>query len=145
MDPRRATILAEAETWIGTPYHHMGRLKGAGTDCLWFIVEVYQRAGVVTAPKIPFYRPDFMQHQTRETYLEGLLEHGHQVCAPLPGDVAIFKWGRIFAHAGIVTSWPWMLHAAPVTGVIRMRGDQGKLMGREVRFISAFDDHEVSA
>lgn len=140
MDPRRALIVHEAETWIGTRYHHMGRVKGAGVDCLTFIVEVFERAGIVAPQDIPFYRPDFMMHQDRETYLEGLLEHGHEVAEPLPADVAIFKWGRIFAHAGIVTDWPWMIHAAPAVGVVRMRGTEGKLRGREVKFISAFDD-----
>ena len=136
--PRRAAIVAEAVTWIGTPYHHAARIKGAGVDCLTFIVEVYERAGVVGHQELPFYRPDFMNHEAEETYLRGLLEHGREVDAPLPGDVAIFKWGRIFAHAGIVTDWPWMLHAAPTLGVVRMRGNTGKLCGRPVKFISAF-------
>jgi len=140
LDPRRARLLAEAETWIGTPYHHMGRVRGAGVDCLTFLVEVYEAAGLVEHQEIPFYRPDFMLHQSAETYLEALLAHGRLVETPEPGDVAIFKWGRIFAHAGLVTDWPWMLHAAPGHGVIRMRGDQGKLMGRQVKFISAFGE-----
>lgn len=141
LDPRRAALIAEAEKWIGTPYHHMGRVKGAGVDCLTFLVEVYERAGIVGHHEIPFYRPDFMLHQSAETYLEGLLQYGREVAAPLPGDVALFKWGRIYAHAGLVTDWPWMLHAMPGNGVIRMRGDMGKLTGRPVKFISAFGDH----
>jgi cell wall-associated NlpC family hydrolase len=140
LDPRRALLIAEAQTWIGTPYHHMARVKGAGVDCLTFLVEVYEAVGIVPHQEIPFYRPDFMLHQSTETYLEALLGHGELVAAPLPGDVAIFKWGRIFAHAGLVTAWPWMLHAAPGHGVIAMRGDQGKLMERPVKFISAFRD-----
>lgn len=140
MDPRRQAILKEAQSWVGTAYHHMGRVKGVGADCLTFIVEVYVRAGIVSEPEIPFYRPDFMRHQNRETYLEGVLEYGHEVEVPLPGDVALFKWGRIYAHGGIVTAWPWIFHAAPQIGVIRMRGNEGKLRGREVKFISAFND-----
>jgi len=34
MDPRRLAVTEEARVWLGTPYHHMGRVKGAGTDCL---------------------------------------------------------------------------------------------------------------
>ena len=139
---KRMAIVKEAKSWISTPYVHMGRVKGAGTDCLMFIVEVYQRVGIVGDVTIPFYRPDFMHHQSIETYLNGLLEHGHEVKYPLPGDVAIFKWGRIFAHAGIVLDWPWMLHAQPAVGVVRMNGTTGRLTGREHKFISAFDDGE---
>ena len=29
----RARIVAEAMTWLGTPYHHRGKLKGIGVDC----------------------------------------------------------------------------------------------------------------
>ena len=25
--------VAEALTWLGTPYHHQGRVKGVGVDC----------------------------------------------------------------------------------------------------------------
>jgi NlpC/P60 family putative phage cell wall peptidase len=137
-DCRRAAIIAEALTWIGTPFHHAARIKGVGCDCLTYIAEVYARAGIVPPQQIPFYRPDFMQHQSEETYLNGLLQHGREVAQPLQADVAIFKWGRIYAHAGIVVEWPWMLHAAPSLGVIKMRGDMGRLRGRAVKFISAF-------
>ena len=32
-DPR-AAVVKEAESWIGTPFHHAARVKGAGIDCL---------------------------------------------------------------------------------------------------------------
>jgi cell wall-associated NlpC family hydrolase len=140
LDPRRDKVVAEALSWRSTPFHHAARVKGVGVDCLAFIVEVYERAGVVGHQELPFYRPDFMRHDARETYLEGLLNHGKEVEFPLPGDVALFKWGRIFAHAGIVLDWPHMIHAAPDKGVILARGNTGKLINREVKFISAFED-----
>jgi hypothetical protein len=34
------TFIAQARTWIGTPFHHQGRLKGVGCDCLGLIVGV---------------------------------------------------------------------------------------------------------
>lgn len=141
-DIRRA-IITEAESWIGTPFHHAARVKGIGCDCLTFIVEVYERVGIVPHQELPFYRPDFMNHSAEETYLNGLLKHGREVATPLPADVAIFRWGRIFAHAGIVVDWPWMLHAAPAIGVVKMRGDTGRLCGRPVKFISAFDEAAI--
>lgn len=140
LDPRRKRILTEAEAWLGTPFHHGQLLKGAGCDCLTFLVGVFEAAEVVSRPELPFYRPDFMQHQTEETYLNGLLAYGREVKVPLPGDVAIFRWGRIYAHAGIVVEWPEMIHAHPNYGVMRMRGDVGRLLNRGVRFISAFGD-----
>src|SRR3954454_10152249 len=56
----RAAVVTEAETWIGTPFHHAARVKGAGVDCLMLLAEVYERAGI-TAGRInpPFYVPDW--------------------------------------------------------------------------------------
>jgi cell wall-associated NlpC family hydrolase len=38
-------IVAEAETWLNTPFRHQGRLKGQGVDCVGFISEVAREAG----------------------------------------------------------------------------------------------------
>ncbi len=35
----------EALTWLGTPYHHQGRIKGVGVDCGTLICEVYEKVG----------------------------------------------------------------------------------------------------
>ena len=80
-------MLDEARSWLGTPYHHMGRVKGGagcGCDCLTLLAEVYARAGIVSPVEVPYYRPDLMLHRGEETYLEGLLAHGSEVAAPSP-------------------------------------------------------------
>ena len=33
-------IVAEARTWVGTPYHHQGRLRGSRVDCVGLILGV---------------------------------------------------------------------------------------------------------
>ena len=138
----RAAVLREAETWLGTPYHHAARIKGAGVDCLTLLAEVYAAAGVIEpVAEIPFYRLDFMRHQTDETYLNGLLAHGHEVAAPLPADVVLYKWGRVFSHGAIVVAWPRIIHASPSrSGVIWADGTQGRLAGHQMKFISPFAD-----
>ena len=45
----RGRLLPKRGSWIGTPYHHMGRVKGAGADCLTLLAEIYERAGVIRA------------------------------------------------------------------------------------------------
>jgi cell wall-associated NlpC family hydrolase len=137
----RAAVLREAETWLGTPYHHMARIKGAGVDCLTFLAEVYAAAGVIEPVKeIQFYRLDFMRHQSDESYLDALLMRGHEVEVPLPADVVLYKWGRVFSHGGIVVDWPRIIHASPsVHGVIWANGDQGRLAGHQMKFISPFE------
>ena len=142
MDLRRQAVLDEARSWLGTPYHHMGRVKGGagcGCDCLTLLAEVYARAGIVSPVEVPYYRPDFMLHRGEETYLEGLLAHGSEVAAPEPGDAVLFQWGRILGHAGIVTLWPSIIHACAIARRV-CEGDatQGRLRGRPTKFVSPF-------
>lgn len=44
---QRAVVTAEAATWLRTPYHHMGRVKGGGTDCRMLLAGLYEAAGVI--------------------------------------------------------------------------------------------------
>src|SRR6266849_892211 len=125
IDPRRGSVLAEAESWLRTPYHHMARVKGAGADCLTLLAEVYEKAGVIPHVEVPFYPPDWNLHRDAERYLEGVTRYAREVayCAndvppcggaasgeavrrhgPQPGDVAVFKFGRCFAHGAIIVS-----------------------------------------
>ncbi len=161
---RRASVLAEAETWLGTPYHHMGRLKGVGCDCLTLLAEVYRNAGIVGPIEIPYYPPDWHLHRSAERYMNGLLGHAREFwpegnCAdpggcewpggctnpcriapqaPRPGDVALFRFGRCFAHGAIVTEWPRLIHAWHAGGVMRGDATQPLLAGRQVRFFDPF-------
>lgn len=144
----RAAVVAEAKSWIGTPFHHQGRVKGrrGGVDCLMLLAEVYQRAGVVAAPiEPPFYVPDWHLHQSAERYLEGLLAYAHELScdgrAPAPaqaGDIALFRFGRTFSHAAIVTAWPRLVHAYWQRGVVTGDATLHPLKGRPVRFFTPF-------
>ena len=44
---QRQAVLAEAESWIGTPFHHQGQVKGrqGGVDCAMLLLEVFLAAG----------------------------------------------------------------------------------------------------
>jgi NlpC/P60 family putative phage cell wall peptidase len=139
VDPRRQAIIAEARTWLGTRFHHYAWLKGAGCDCLGLIYGVYRACGLVGEIDIPYYRPDFMQHRDDERYLEGLLKYGHRVEQPATGDVALFKYGRVFGHAAIVIAWPRLIHAFAERGEVCLGvADQGRLRGRRLVFLSVF-------
>jgi NlpC/P60 family putative phage cell wall peptidase len=135
----RLTVIAEAESWLGTPYHHMARLKGVGCDCLTLLVAVYHAAGVIPAIEIPYYPPDWHLHRSSERYMEGLLAHASEVETPDPGDVALFKFGRCFAHGTIVTQWPRLIHAWNGSGVVRGEAHQPLFAGRAMRFFTPFE------
>jgi cell wall-associated NlpC family hydrolase len=117
MESQRASVIAEAMTWLRTPYRHSGRIKGAGADCLTFITGVAENAGVIDRIDIPFYSPQFGLHRTDETYLNGLTQHMIEVGTPQPADVAIWRFGRVWSHAALVIDWPIIIHAHIRSGV----------------------------
>src|SRR5712671_5819911 len=99
----RAAVVQEAESWIGTPFHHAARVKGAGVDCLMLLAEVYQHAGVARHIDPPFYVPDWHLHRDAERYMEGLLQYALPIAGqPQPGDIALFRFGRTFSHGAII-------------------------------------------
>lgn len=42
----RAEIIAEARTWIGTPFHHQASRKHAGVDCGQLVIAVGHALGI---------------------------------------------------------------------------------------------------
>jgi cell wall-associated NlpC family hydrolase len=139
---QRQRVVAEAETWLRTPYHHMGRIKGGGTDCLMLLAEVYEAAGVIRHVDVPFYPPDWNLHRDAERYIQGLMRYAHEIGGPpRSGDVAVFRFGRCFAHGAIVVSWPRLIHAWCDAGVVFADGGQPPLIGRQVRFFDPFAEH----
>ena len=135
----RQRVVAEARSWLGTPYHHMGRVKGAGVDCLMLLAEVYEKAGVIGHLEVPFYPPDWNLHRDAERYLDGVKAHASEIEGPPgPGDVAVFRFGRCYAHGAIVTAWPRLIHAYAGQGVVEADAALGALAQRSVKFFSPF-------
>jgi cell wall-associated NlpC family hydrolase len=135
----RGAVIAEALSWLGTPYHHMGRVKGAGADCLTLLAEVYEAAGVVPHIEPEHYPPDWHMHRDVERYVEGVLAYAREVAGPpRPGDVAVFRFGRAFSHGAIVLAWPRLIHSFVRTGVVYGDAEKGPLRGRPVKFFDPF-------
>ena len=110
-------IVAEARSWIGTPYRHQASLKGVGCDCLGLLRGVWRG---VLGP----------EPETPPPYSAGWAEHGvagadpltraarrHLVpvaeAEPQPGDVLLFAFRAHLAprHCAIATGPDAMVHA----------------------------------
>jgi cell wall-associated NlpC family hydrolase len=119
---QRAAVVKEALSWVGTPYHHHARIKGAGVDCGMIICEVYERAGVIPHVEPGEYVRDWHLHRDEPVYLHTLERYAARIedpaYGPQPGDVSLFKYGRHPAHSGIVTQWPRILHAYADVGSV---------------------------
>lgn len=125
IEARRQALVDEALTWKGTPYAPRGRVKGpnGGVDCLVLLADVFAGAGEIPwIENIPHYPHDWHLNQTDELYLNG--KDGvpgvrawcdemppPEARVPLPGDIAMFKFGHCFAHGAIVVKWPLVIHA----------------------------------
>lgn len=121
-----SAVIAEAESWIGTPYHHMGdgdqvpgrQLKGVGIDCAQILVETYSAAGVTEWFSTGKYSRDWMMHQREERYLGFIIPLTDEVEYPMPADIVVWRFGFTFSHGGIVTKWPHVVHAYAPYGVV---------------------------
>jgi cell wall-associated NlpC family hydrolase len=153
----REAVCRIARSWLGTPYHHMGRIKGVGVDCAMFPLEVYREAGLIDDIAIPFYPPDWHLHRSEEIYLAVVNRYTREIIGnrlrgtgksaptvpcklssvPSRGDFALYQFGRTWSHGAIVLDWPLIIHAVVQHGVILSDGEKdGMLIGRSRRFFS---------
>src|SRR5580704_9168227 len=99
---QRAAVVAEARSWIGTPYHNCADIKGAGVDCGMLIVRVFVDTGLCPAFDPRPYPADWHLHRSEERYLGWVTARAGEVSVPSTGDVMVFRWGRCYSHGGIV-------------------------------------------
>lgn len=126
MTPER--FIEEAMTWIGTPHEHGQRCKGAGVDCGQFLIGVAAAVEIMPAIKVDYYPRDFHLHRDREWYKELVEQYAVEVLfPPKPGDIILYRQGRLYSHGGIVKSWPVIIHSYGGHGVIEADGTQGRV------------------
>jgi|APMI01.1.fsa_nt_gi cell wall-associated NlpC family hydrolase len=133
----RAAIIAEAQAWLRTPWHHNASVRGAGVDCAQLIKACYVGAGVLPDFAVPDYPVDFMLHVDAERLCQTIVDNGGRLTdTPKPGDVVVWQFGKSFSHAGLVVDWPSrVIHAfRPWKCVVETPADAAQLAGRAVRF-----------
>jgi cell wall-associated NlpC family hydrolase len=138
----REGIIVEAKTWLNTPYHHQGRIKGVGVDCAMLLADVYNKCGFIPYIDPRPYPPDWHIHKSEEKYLGWVKQHAIEVAEPKPGDVALFQFGRCTAHGAIVVEWPMIIHAYIRVGCVIGDANSGVMAGRCRGFYSVFKDQQ---
>lgn len=108
---KREEIVAEAMTWLRTPYHHQGCIKGVGVDCAMIMTSVYHEVGLIPLIDPRPYPNDWHLHRDAERYLGWVTQYCNETENPMPGDLVTFQYGRCVSHGAIVIEWPIVLHA----------------------------------
>jgi hypothetical protein len=145
-DKERASIVAVAESWYGTPYRGHSCLKGAGVDCGQLLKGVYVDAGYFAADGIPLpldYSLQVSQHRHDTSYIETIAKYMREIpeSEAKPADVVVYKMGLAFAHAGIIKSWPeHIIHALEQGGVTGGHGMNFKFGRLEKKFFTLRDE-----
>lgn len=128
------TLLAEADSWIGTPYAWGGNDR-KGVDCSGFVTQVYLRSLQISLPR------------TSETQMK--------YCKPIdrkdlvPGDLVFFtvRGGNRVGHVGIYIGDGNMVHSSSSKGVVVTPLDNPYFVanyyssGRVERYFAMLDDN----
>jgi cell wall-associated NlpC family hydrolase len=109
---QRASVIAEAMSWIGTPFRDQSDVKGAGVDCAMLLVRCFVDTGVVPPFDPRPYAPQWHLHHSEEKFLAIIATLGVEVSRrPIPGDVIVYKFGRCFSHGGLMIGAGNIIHA----------------------------------
>lgn len=139
MKATRADVLAEAYTWLGTPFHNGADVKGAGVDCAMLLVRVFCDLGLAPMFDPRPYEPQWFMHRDEEKYLGWLNRYARRVEHAQPADVMLFNFGRHAAHGAIVIDDHTIIHAYQHKGRCIV-DDPAHLMDRLHSIWSAFPD-----
>ena len=115
MSLTRTAIVAEARSWIGTPYRHQASLKGVGCDCLGLVRGVWRSLLGAEPERAPPYSRDWAEAAGEETLAQAARAHLSEI-EPSEfalGDVLLFRYRARYPakHAAIVTAPDTMVHA----------------------------------
>lgn len=126
-------IVQAARGWLGVKFHHQGRTRAAGVDCLGLLVKVaeecaLEREGVMLST---LDKNDYGRNPDGKRLFDALAERLIQVDTGdvRPGDVGLFCVDKRPQHLAIVSDYPamgelGMIHAyAPMRKVVEHRMD----------------------
>lgn len=115
MSVSRERIIAEARSWIGTPYRHQASIRGVGCDCLGLLRGVWREVYGREPELPPAYSADWAEARKEETLAGGARRHLAEIALEdvQPGDVLLFRWRAHLPakHCAILVTADRMVHA----------------------------------
>src|ERR1700694_2268248 len=115
-EAERAAIIAEARTWLRTPWRHQADIKGVGVDCAMLPLAIARALGHVPPDYDPRpYPENWFLHRKEELFIAQLEQYAHRITAEQlePGDLILYRMWRTkgACHAGMVVDAEYIIHA----------------------------------
>lgn len=108
-------IIAEARTWIGTPYHHQASLKGVGCDCIGLVRGIFRELYGFNPAENINYSADWGDSNGNEDIIAAGFKYMEPVALEdmQPGDMVAVRWakGRVAKHVMILTENGKAIHS----------------------------------
>lgn len=118
----RSELIAEALTFLGTPYKLHQSCKGAGCDCAGFCYAVWRNVGLLPEGTLPQrLSSQWYLHRTDEIIVNNLKAHGAQeipLSEAKPGDVLTFQYGRAQSHMAFLLERNRVIHSWQAGGQV---------------------------
>lgn len=130
---RADAIVAEAHTWLDTPYVPRALIKHVGVDCGGLLYKTYEPFIGPFEPYPQDYSADWALHINNERYLDFIMPYVTQVPAAVKGGFTMFHFGLNYAHGAIYCGDDWYIHAWG-------RQRQGRVAKQRTRALMAIGD-----
>ena len=97
----RTTFVSTARSYLGTPFHHQGRVPGAGLDCAGVVVCALQEVGYSVQD-----RANYGRIPAGGEFTAAVLQHCDQITIDdvTVGDLMMFAFRTEPQHIAIVSS-----------------------------------------
>ncbi len=124
-------IIQTARGWVGTPFHHQGRLKGVGVDCLGLLVGIAQELDLRDENGVPLINHDALDYghlPDEQRLFASLKKHCKGARILRASLIGLFKVDGSARHLGVIgqqKGYLTLIHAyAPARQVVEHRLDE---------------------
>lgn len=104
-------IVNEAREWIGTPFHHQGRQKGLGVDCVGLVQQIAVKFNLIN-----YDRRDYGREPAKGLLKKELENHLESVDKLSAGVILLMRFGREPQHVAIYTEKNTIIHSYASVG-----------------------------
>lgn len=109
-----ARFVAAARSCVGTAFHHQGRRKAVGLDCIGVVVVALQELGFQVRDQL-----DYSQRPDGKSLVAALEAHGARLVDQIQaGDVLLFRYDHQPQHVAVASSVQSLIHAFAPAGQV---------------------------